>query len=43
MAEQLYAFRQGEKVEPERLKYWAQGLRLFRSERPSTTTGCAAS
>jgi 1-acyl-sn-glycerol-3-phosphate acyltransferase len=34
LAEQLYAFRQGEKMEPERLKYWAQGLRLFRSERP---------
>jgi 1-acyl-sn-glycerol-3-phosphate acyltransferase len=34
MAEQLYAFRQGGKVEHERLKYWAQGLRLFRSERP---------
>lgn len=33
-AEQLYAFRQGEKVDRERLKHWAQGLRLFRSEQP---------
>lgn len=34
MAEQLYAFRQGQRVDPERLKNWARGLRLFRSEQP---------
>ena len=34
MAEQLYAFRQGEKVDRERLKHWARGLQLFRTEQP---------
>jgi 1-acyl-sn-glycerol-3-phosphate acyltransferase len=34
MAEQLYAFRQGERVDPERLRHWARGLRLFRAEQP---------
>jgi len=33
-AEQLYAFRLGEKVDRERLKRWAKGLQLFRSEQP---------
>jgi len=33
-AEQLYAFRQGEKTDRERLKHWARGLQLFRSEQP---------
>ncbi len=33
-AEQLYAFRQGQRADPERLKNWARGLRLFRSEQP---------
>jgi 1-acyl-sn-glycerol-3-phosphate acyltransferase len=33
-AEQLYAFRQGEKADGERLKRWARGLQLFRSEQP---------
>ncbi|XXF76616.1 lysophospholipid acyltransferase family protein [Myxococcaceae bacterium GXIMD 01537] len=33
-AEQLYAFRQGQRVDPERLRYWARGLRLFRTEQP---------
>ncbi|HYH97696.1 MAG TPA: acyltransferase, partial [Hyalangium sp.] len=33
-AEQLYAFRQGEKTDRERLKRWAKGLQLFRSEQP---------
>jgi glycerol-3-phosphate O-acyltransferase / dihydroxyacetone phosphate acyltransferase len=33
-AEQLYAFRQGEKSDGERLKHWARGLQLFRSEQP---------
>jgi glycerol-3-phosphate O-acyltransferase / dihydroxyacetone phosphate acyltransferase len=34
MAEQLYAFRQRERVDRERLKNWARGLQLFRSEQP---------
>ncbi|HEX8699398.1 MAG TPA: lysophospholipid acyltransferase family protein [Myxococcaceae bacterium] len=34
MAEQLYAFKQGQKVDRERLKHWARGLQLFRSEQP---------
>lgn len=34
MAEQLYAYRLGERVEPDRLRHWARGLRLFRSEQP---------
>ncbi len=34
VAEQLYAFRQGEKVDRERLKRWARGLQLFRDEQP---------
>ncbi|MDY7228480.1 lysophospholipid acyltransferase family protein [Hyalangium rubrum] len=34
MAEQLYAFRQGEKTDRERLKHWARGLQLFRTEQP---------
>ncbi|HSP81959.1 MAG TPA: lysophospholipid acyltransferase family protein [Myxococcaceae bacterium] len=33
-AEQLYAFRQGQKMEPERLRHWARGLELFRAEQP---------
>ncbi|WP_224366847.1 lysophospholipid acyltransferase family protein [Hyalangium versicolor] len=33
-AEQLYAFRQGEQTDRERLKHWARGLQLFRSEEP---------
>jgi 1-acyl-sn-glycerol-3-phosphate acyltransferase len=33
-AEQLYAFRQGEKADRERLKRWAKGLQLFRDEQP---------
>jgi 1-acyl-sn-glycerol-3-phosphate acyltransferase len=32
LAEQLYAFRQKEKMDPERLRHWARGLQLFRSE-----------
>ncbi len=34
MAEQLYAFRQKEKADRERLKHWARGLQLFRAEQP---------
>ncbi|MBN1209286.1 MAG: 1-acyl-sn-glycerol-3-phosphate acyltransferase [Myxococcaceae bacterium] len=34
MAEQLYAFRQGQRADRERLKHWARGLRLFRAEQP---------
>jgi 1-acyl-sn-glycerol-3-phosphate acyltransferase len=34
LAEQLYAFRQKEAVDPERLRHWARGLQLFRSEQP---------
>jgi glycerol-3-phosphate O-acyltransferase / dihydroxyacetone phosphate acyltransferase len=34
MAEQLYAFRQGARVDRERLKHWARGLQLFRAEEP---------
>jgi glycerol-3-phosphate O-acyltransferase / dihydroxyacetone phosphate acyltransferase len=34
LAEQLYAFRQKEAMEPERLRRWARGLQLFRSEQP---------
>ncbi|WP_224244001.1 lysophospholipid acyltransferase family protein [Hyalangium gracile] len=34
MAEQLYAFRQGEQADRERLKHWARGLQLFRAEQP---------
>jgi 1-acyl-sn-glycerol-3-phosphate acyltransferase len=33
-AEQLYAFRQREKADRERLKHWARGLQLFRTEQP---------
>jgi 1-acyl-sn-glycerol-3-phosphate acyltransferase len=34
LAEQLYAFRQKEKMDPERLRQWARGLQLFRLEQP---------
>ncbi len=34
LAEQLYAFRQKAAVDPERLRNWAKGLQLFRSEQP---------
>ncbi len=34
LSEQLYAFRQKEQVDPERLKHWARGLQIFRSEQP---------
>jgi 1-acyl-sn-glycerol-3-phosphate acyltransferase len=34
LAEQLYAFRNKEKMDPERLRHWARGLELFRSEQP---------
>ncbi|WNG34540.1 acyltransferase [Archangium violaceum] len=34
MAERLYAFRQKEAMDPERLRHWARGLQLFRSEQP---------
>ncbi len=34
MAEQLFAFRNGEAIDPERLRHWARGLQLFRSEQP---------
>ncbi|MGZ3461558.1 MAG: 1-acyl-sn-glycerol-3-phosphate acyltransferase [Archangium sp.] len=34
MAEQLYAFRQKEERAAERLRRWARGLQLFRSEQP---------
>jgi glycerol-3-phosphate O-acyltransferase / dihydroxyacetone phosphate acyltransferase len=34
LAEQLYAFRQKEKMDPERLRQWARGLQLFRAEQP---------
>lgn len=34
MAEQLYAYRLGERVDAERLRNWARGLRLFRTEQP---------
>ncbi|QRN99724.1 1-acyl-sn-glycerol-3-phosphate acyltransferase [Archangium violaceum] len=34
LSEQLYAFRQKEKVDPERLKHWARGLQIFRAEQP---------
>jgi glycerol-3-phosphate O-acyltransferase/dihydroxyacetone phosphate acyltransferase len=34
MAERLYAFRQKERVDRERLKHWARGLQLFRAEEP---------
>lgn len=34
LAEQLYAFRQGEQMDRERLKHWARGLQLFRAEQP---------
>jgi glycerol-3-phosphate O-acyltransferase / dihydroxyacetone phosphate acyltransferase len=33
-AEQLYALRQEERVDPERLRHWARGLELFRAEQP---------
>jgi glycerol-3-phosphate O-acyltransferase/dihydroxyacetone phosphate acyltransferase len=34
MAEQLFAFRHKEAMDKERLRQWAQGLQLFRSEQP---------
>lgn len=34
VAEQLYAFRQGSKLDPERLRLWARGVRLFRAQEP---------
>ncbi|MFL5351135.1 lysophospholipid acyltransferase family protein [Archangium sp.] len=34
LAEQLFAFRHKEAMDKERLKHWAQGLQLFRSEQP---------
>ena len=34
MAERLYAFRQKQAQDTERLKHWARGLQLFRAEQP---------
>jgi glycerol-3-phosphate O-acyltransferase / dihydroxyacetone phosphate acyltransferase len=34
LAEHLYALRQKQTVEPERLRSWARGLQLFRAEQP---------
>ncbi|PTL78529.1 lysophospholipid acyltransferase family protein [Vitiosangium sp. GDMCC 1.1324] len=34
MAEHLYAFRQKAAMDPERLRHWARGLQLFRTEQP---------
>jgi len=34
LAEGLYALRQKQATDPERLRYWARGLHLFRSEQP---------
>ncbi|WP_434382679.1 lysophospholipid acyltransferase family protein [Melittangium boletus] len=34
LAEGLYALRQKQATDPERLRYWARGLQLFRAEQP---------
>lgn len=34
LAERLFAFRHKEATDPERLRHWARGLQLFRSEQP---------
>ncbi|CAM3098375.1 acyltransferase [Corallococcus sp. ZKHCc1 1396] len=34
VAEQLYAFRQGGALDAERLRLWARGVRLFRTQEP---------
>jgi glycerol-3-phosphate O-acyltransferase / dihydroxyacetone phosphate acyltransferase len=34
LAEDLYALRQKQAKDPERLRYWARGLELFRAEEP---------
>ncbi|RKG95494.1 acyltransferase, partial [Corallococcus praedator] len=34
VAEQLYAFRQGGPLDAERLRLWARGVRLFRTQEP---------
>ncbi|MFL5321804.1 MAG: lysophospholipid acyltransferase family protein, partial [Myxococcaceae bacterium] len=34
MAEELYAFKLGEKLDPDRLRRWAAGVQLFRREQP---------
>ncbi|RKH61621.1 acyltransferase, partial [Corallococcus interemptor] len=35
VAEQLYAFRQGGALDAERLRLWARGVRLFRTQEPA--------